>query len=100
MISRNPCISLQHRAELSHSLGMARFRIELEELPRDDGEGTAFDLDHRFVQFCVGFFDTAAGEMTADVLPRFDGDEAYAVIIFCPLERRGPCRADAENVRL
>ena len=67
---RNPCISLQHRAELSHSLGMARFRIELEELPRDDGEGTAFDLDHRFVQFCVGFFDTAAGEMTADVLPR------------------------------
>lgn len=69
MISRNPCISLQHRAELSHSLGMARFRIELEELPRDDGEGTAFDLDHRFVQFCVGFFDTAAGEMTADVLP-------------------------------
>ena len=74
MISRNPCISLQHRAELSHSLGMARFRIELEELPRDDGEGTAFDLDHRFVQLCVGFLDTAAGEMTADVLPRFDGN--------------------------
>ena len=73
-MSRNPCISLQHRAELSHSLGMARFRIELEELPRDDGEGTAFDLDHRFVQFCVGFFDTAAGEMTADVLPRFAGN--------------------------
>ena len=98
-MSRNPCISLQHRAELSHSLGMARFRIELEELPRDDGEGTAFDLDHRFVQFC-GFFDTAAGEMAADIFPRFDGDEAYAVIIFCPLERRGPCRADAENIRL
>ena len=97
---RNPCISLQHRAELSHSLGMARFRIELEELPRDDGEGTAFDLDHRFVQFCVGFFDTAAGEMTADVLPRLNGNEAYAVIIFRPLERRGPCRADAENIRL
>ena len=68
-MSRNPCISLQHRAELSHSLGMARFRIELEELPREDGEGTAFDLDHRFVQLCVGFLDTAAGEMTADVLP-------------------------------
>lgn len=99
-MSRNPCISLQHRAELSHSLGMARFRIELEELPRDDGERAAFDLDNRFIQLRIGFFDTAAGEMTADVLPRFDGDEAYAVIIFCPLERRGPCRADAENVRL
>ena len=99
-MSRNPCISLQHRAELSHSLGMARFRIELEELPRDDGERAAFDLDNRFVQFCVGFFDTAAGEMAADIFPRFDGDEAYAVIIFCPLERRGSCRADAENVRL
>lgn len=74
MMSRNPCISLQHRAELSHSLGMARFRIELEELPCDDGEGTAFDLDYRFVQLCVGFLDTAAGEMTADVLPRFDGN--------------------------
>ena len=73
-MSSNICISLQHRAELSHSLGMARFRIELEELPRDDGEGTAFDLDHRFVQLCVGFLDTAAGEMTADVLPRFDGN--------------------------
>ena len=97
---RNPRISLQHRAELSHSLGMARFRIELEELPRDDGEGTAFDLDHRFVQFCVGFFDTAAGKMTADVLSGLHGNEAYAVIIFRPLERRGPCRADAENIRL
>ena len=85
-MSRNPCISLQHCAELSHSLGMARFRIELEELPCDDGEGTAFDLDYRFVQLCVGFLDTAAGEMTADVLP--------------PLECRGPCRADAENIRL
>ena len=74
MMSRNPCISLQHRAELSHSLGMARFRIELEELPRDDGEGTAFDLDYRFVQLCVGLLDTAAGKMTADVLPRFDGN--------------------------
>ena len=97
---RNPRISLQHRAELSHSLGMARFRIELEELPRDDGEGTAFDLDHRFVQFCVGFFDTAAAKMTADVLSGLNGNEAYAVIIFRPLERRGPCRADAENIRL
>ena len=74
MMFRNPCISLQHRAELSHSLGMARFRIELEELPCDDGEGTAFDLDYRFVQLCVGFLDTAAGEMTADVLPRFAGN--------------------------
>ena len=99
-MSRNPCISLQHRAELSHSLGMARFRIELEELPRDDGEGTAFDLDHRFVQFCVGFFDTAAGKMTADVLSGLNGNEAYAVIILPPLERSGPCRADAENIRL
>ncbi len=97
---RNPRISLQHRAELSHSLGMARFRIELEELPRDDGEGTAFDLDHRFVQFCVGFSDTATGKMTADVLSGLNGNEAYAVIIFRPLERRGPCRADAENIRL
>ena len=74
MISRNPCISLQHRAELSYSLGMARFRIELEELPRDDGERAAFDLDNRFIQFCISFFDTAAGEMAADIFPRFDGD--------------------------
>ena len=97
---RNPCISLQHRAELSHSLGMARFRIELEELPRDDGEGTAFDLDNRFIQLRIGFFDTAAGKMTADVLSGLNGNEAYAVIIFRPLECRGPCRADAENIRL
>ena len=53
-MSRNPCISLQHRAELSHSLGMARFRIELEELPRDDGERAAFDLDNRFIQLRIG----------------------------------------------
>ena len=79
---------------------MARFRIELEELPRDDGERAAFDLDNRFIQLRIGFFDTAAGEMAADIFPRFDGDEAYAVIIFRPLECRGPCRADAENVRL
>lgn len=68
-MSRNPCISLQHRAELSHSLGMARFRIELEELPRDDGERAAFDLDNRFIQLRIGFFDTAAGEMAADIFP-------------------------------
>ena len=61
MMSRNPCISLQHRAELSHSLGMARFRIELEELPRDDGERAAFDLDNRFIQLRIGFFYTGGG---------------------------------------